>query len=215
MAIQQNGSWLISGKIGDKIYVIRDGKNYVRSLPKKSIIPPTDKQIAWRATFTLVTQFLMPLSSLLNESYRRINRKKSGLKVTSQQVFTEALRGVYPNVEIDPSKVSLIRGNLPAPQGNMTYVAGTDELDFHWPLFSKAYHNSNDELGVLIWCSSLNEFYSELNLGVSRDQEFCTITIPHAFKGSQLHVWLFYRSANHCAYSPSVYMGQVDGRRVS
>lgn len=215
MAIQQNGSWLISGKIGDKVYVIKDGKNYVRSLPKKSTKPPTDKQIAWRATFSLVSKFLTPLNSLLNESYRRINTKKSGFQIISRQIFTEALQGVYPDVEIVPSKVSLILGSLKPPFGNMTYVAGANELDFHWPLVSNHYLNPNDELSILIWCKPLNEFYSGLNLGVHRDQEFCTIPIPQAFKGQEIHVWLFYRSADHRSYSNSVYMGQVDGRRVS
>lgn len=215
MATLQKGSWLISGKIGDKVYVIRDGKNYVRNLSGKSTVPPTDKQLAWRASFTLASQFLMPLSSLINESYRRINPKKSGLQLSIRQLLAEALTGVYPHVGIDPSKVILIRGNLPSPVGNMTYVAGTDELDFYWPQVSKNFQNSCDELGTLIWCRTLNEFYSELNSGVRRDQEFCTIPIPRAFKGHEIHVWLFYRSPDHRSFSNSTYMGQVHGPQWS
>jgi len=211
MATKQNGSWLISGKIGDKVYVIRDGKNYVRSLPAKSSKLPTEKQLAWRTSFAMATQFLMPLSALINESYRRINPKKSGMQLSVQQLLKEALKGVYPNIEIDPSKVSLIRGNLPAPTGNMTYVARTNELDFHWSQVSNVFQNSADELGILIWCRTLNEFYSKLNPGVRRDQEFCTIPIPLEFKGQEIHVWLFYRSADHRSYSNSTYMGQVAG----
>ena len=158
MATLQNGSWLISGKIGDKVYVIKNGKNYVRSLPGKSSKLPTEKQLAWRSSFAMATQFLMPLSSLLNESYRRINPKKSGLQLSIRQVLKEALQGVYPNIEIDPARVTLIRGSLPSPFGNMTYVARTDELDFYWPQCFNNYQNSGDELGILIWCRTLNEF---------------------------------------------------------
>lgn len=215
MAILQNGSWLISGKIGDKVYVIKNGKNYVRSLPAKSSKLPTEKQLAWRTSFAMVTQFLMPLSSLLNESYRRINPKKQGLQLSIKQVLKEALQGVYPNIEIDPARVTLIRGSLPSPFGNMTYVARTDELDFYWPQGFNNYQNSGDELGILIWCRTLNEFYSKLDLGVRRDQEFCTIPIPREFKGHEIHVWLFYRSADHRFFSNSTYMGQVHGQRLS
>jgi len=215
MATQQNGSWLISGRIGDKVYVIRNGKNYVRSLPVKSSKLPTEKQLALRTKFAMVTQFLMPLSSLINESYRRINPNKSGLQLSIRQLLKEALQGVYPNIEIDPARVSLIRGNLPSPVGNMTYVARTDELDFYWPQVSNNYQNSGDELGILIWCRTLNEFYSKLNLGVRRDQEFCTIPIPGEFKGREIHVWLFYRSADHRSFSNSTYMGQVHGQQLS
>lgn len=215
MAILQNGSWLISGKIGDKVYVIKNGKNYVRSLPGKSSKLPTEKQLAWRTSFAMVTQFLMPLSSLINESYRRINPKKQGFQLSIRQVLKEALQGVYPNIEIDPARVTLIRGSLPSPFGNMTYVARTDELDFYWPQGFNNYQNSGDELGILIWCRTLNEFYSKLDLGVRRDQEFCTIPIPREFKGREIHVWLFYRSADHRFFSNSTYMGQVHGQRLS
>jgi len=213
MASLQNGLWLISGKIGDKVYVIKNGKNYVRSLPGKSSKLPTEKQLAWRTSFAMATQFLMPISSLINESYRKINPKKSGLQFSIRQLLKEALTGVYPHVEIDPSKVILIRGNLPAPSGNMTYVARTNELDFHWPQISNDYQNFSDELGILIWCPTLNEFYSELNSGVHRDQEFCTIPIPLEFKGQEIHVWLFYRSTDHRSFSNTTYMGQVHGQR--
>lgn len=212
MATKQNGSWLISGKIGDKVYVIRDGKNYVRSLPAKSSKLPTEKQLAWRTSFAMATQFLIPISSLINESYRKINPKKPGLQFSIRQLLKEALTGVYPHVEIDPSKVILIRGNLAAPTGNMTYVARTNELDFYWLQISNDYQNLSDELGILIWCRALNEFYSKRNLGVRRGQEFCTIPIPLEFKGKEIHVWLFYRSPDHRFFSNTTYMGQVHGQ---
>lgn len=212
MASLQNGLWLISGKVGDKVYVIKNGKNYVRSLPEKSSKLPTEKQLAWRTSFAMVTQFLIPISSLINESYRKINPKKSGLQLSIRQLLKEALTGVYPNIEIDPAKVILIRGNLAAPTGNMTYVARTNELDFYWPQISKDYQNLSDELGILIWCRALNEFYSKLNLGVRRDQEFCTIPIPLEFKGQEIHVWLFYRSPDHRSFSNTTYMGEVHGQ---
>lgn len=209
MARQQNGSWLISGKVGDKIYVIRDGKNYVRSLPKKTTKSPTEKQLAHRAKFGLVTQFLLPIAPLLNESYRKVNTKRSGFQMAFRQVFAEAVTGAYPNLEIVPSKTSLLHGRLSSPYGEMTYVAGACELDFYWPLHSGDYGNPTDELCVLIWCSPLNEFYSKFDLGIKRDQEFCTLKVPLSFKGTELHVWLFYRSVDHKAYSNSVYMGNV------
>ncbi len=209
MARQQNGSWLISGKVGDKIYVIRDGKNYVRSLPTKTSKSPTEKQLAHRAKFGLVTQFLLPIAPLLNESYKKVNKKRSGFQMAVRQVFAEAVSGAYPNLEIDPSKASLLHGRLNSPFGEMTYVAGTCELDFYWPLHAQDYGNPTDELCALIWCRSLNEFYSKFDLGIKREQEFCTLKIPQSFKCSELHVWLFYRSVDHRAYSNSVYMGNV------
>lgn len=198
----------ISGRIGDKIYCVRNGVSYVRSLPKKTTKSPTEKQIIHRAKFTLVTSFLFPIISILNESYRRINPKKSGTRMAFNQIFNEALVGEYPNLEIDFSKVSLIRGSLRVPWAKMDYVVGSNELDFRWYADYNCC-NHNDELWPLIYCSELNEFWYDLNLGIHRGEEFCTIRIPEAFTGHEIHVWLACHSNGRRAFSDSAYMGNV------
>lgn len=214
MAQQRGLLYPISGRIGDKIYCVRNGVSYVRSLPKKTTKTPTEKQIIHRAKFSLVMGFLFPVISILNESYRRINPKKSGTRMAFNQILNEALMGEYPNLEIDFSIVSLIRGNLRGPRGNMDYVAGSNELDFTW-YADNDYSNHNDELWPLIHCSALNEFWYDLNLGIRRGDEFCTIRIPEAFTGHEIHVWLAFHSNDCRAFSASVYMGKVLTRKSS
>lgn len=209
MALQRGILYPISGRIGDKIYCVRDGISYVRSLPKKSTKTPTEKQLIHRAKFSMVMGFLFPIISILNESYRRINPKKTGTKMTVTQIFEHALIGEYPNFEIDYSKANLIRGNLFPPLGTMTYVSGSNELDFTWTLGHGFCENVKDEMWPLIHCSTLNEFWYDFNLGIRRGDEFCTIRIPEAFVGHEIHVWLAYHSNERRAFSNSRYMGKV------
>ena len=128
------------------------------------------------------------------------------------QIFREALIGEYPNLEIDYSKVNLIRGGLRRVMGTMNYVAGTNELDFNW---SSERWNCipNDLLLVLIYSSLQNEFWYNLSMDVYRDQEFCTIPIPRDFIGHEIHVWLGFQSVDKRSFSDSVYMGKIQTQK--
>ena len=213
MAQQRGLLYPISGRIGDKIYCIRNGVSYIRNLPKKTTKAPTEKQLIHRAKFSLVMGFLFPIISILNESYRRINPKKSGTRMAVNQIFQEALIGEYPNLEIDFCKVKLIRGSLRWPSGKMTYVAGANELDFNWSFEPMYDGTANDKLLVLIYSSLQNEFWYNLDVGVYRDQEFCTIPVPLNFIGHEIHVWLGYQSPNGRSFSDSVYMGKTQTQK--
>ncbi len=198
----------VSGRIGDKIYCVRNGISYVRSLPKKTTIAPTEKQLIQRVKFSLVMSFLAPIISILNESYQKINPRKTGTKMAANQIFENALTGEYPHFEIDYSKVNLVRGSLNAPMSKMTYVAGSNELDFTWSV-GNTFNKQNDVLWPLIYCCALNEFWYDLNLGIRYGDEFGTIKIPVKFTGYEIHVWLAYHSNNCRAFSDSTYMGRV------
>ena len=209
MALQQGPLGLISGTVGDKVYVVRYGNSYLRSLQKKPDNAPTEKQLIHRNKFALVMGFLRPIAPIIDEIYRKINRKKTGTRVAANQIFHEALKGEYPNMAIDYSRVLLIRGSLAAPDATMTYVAGSNELDFSWSPCTQPNSYHNDELLGFIYCPALNEFWYDLNLGIRRDDEFCTIQIPDLFCGRDIHVWLAYRSADQRAYSNTRYMGGI------
>ncbi len=208
MAIQRGLFGPISGRIGDKIYFVRNGVSYIRSLPKKSSKPPTENQLIHRAKFSLIMGFLFPIISVLNESYRLINPKKTGTKMAFNQIYRDAIAGEFPDFEIDYPKAALIRGSLTPAHARMTYVAGSNELDFIWSA-TQNYDCSSDILWPMIYCNDLNEFWYDLNLNIQRGEEFCTISIPENFLGHEIQVWLAYRSASGRTFSNSKYIGHV------
>ena len=101
MAILRGCFGPISGKVGDRVYATLKGITHVRSLPRKTTKPATEKQQIWRAKFELATGFLQPLTRLLNSSYKLINPKKSGTGLVLRQILDEAIIGDYPDLEID------------------------------------------------------------------------------------------------------------------
>lgn len=209
MAIQRGCLGPISGKVGDRVYATVNGVTHVRSLPRKTTKPATEKQLIQRAKFELVYRFLHSAEGIINSSYKLINRKKTGRGVTFRQILAEAIRGEYPDLEIDYSKVKLIRGQLSSPHGTCVQAEKPDRLNFSWSSFPQMHIDPTDELIVLFYCNSLKKFCCNQDLGIRRSDKCCTIRVPEMFAGRECCVWLAYRSALQNAFSDSVYLGKV------
>jgi len=207
MAKYING--MISGKVGDLVFSSKNGVNYVKRLSRKSVKGPSPMQVIQRTKFAIVMHFLSPLRSILNESYRKINPKLSGLNIVVKQILTEAITGEFPDLQIDFSKVCLIRGSLSRPCVEMAYVEKLNELHLSWQNIGTLNSYLNDELLALIYCPALTETWQEIQTGIMRFEQGGVIKLPVQFLGHDIHVWLAYRSSMMDSFSHSVYMGQV------
>jgi len=200
----------ISGKVGDAVYSSRNGISHVRSLPKPSQKSATDKQLAQRMKFRLAMGFLTPLNHILNDSYRKVNPKRTGIGAAARQILSEAIVGEYPELKIDYSKVALIRGHLASPNAVMAYQHDTNELSFCWSEYGTNYYSSPpDKLLALVYCTSIPQSWLQLHLKAVRVDEFCTIQMPQQCIGKDFHVWLGYQSQDGRMFSYTVYLGEI------
>ncbi|MBC7418373.1 MAG: hypothetical protein H7325_09480, partial [Pedobacter sp.] len=102
MAIQQNGiPGGFSGKIGNVIGYIYNGRQVIRSVPRKSNKPATAAQQRQRMAFSLVSKFLVPLRALINKAYGTKSNYQKALSYHTK----EAIKGVFPDLALDFSKV--------------------------------------------------------------------------------------------------------------
>lgn len=209
MAIQRGCLGPISGKLGDRVYVIKNGVNYVRSLPRKTLKPATEKQLIYRAKFGLVSGFLCQIGWILNAAYKVSNPKKSGKGIAFRQILDEAVTGDYPDLGIDYAKVKLIRGSLEEPHKISVQAEKPGQLSFSWSFYQRFDTSPADELLVLVYCISLKEFWYNDRTGIRRSDESGSIRLPEEFAGKECCLWLFYRSVLQNACSDSVYLGKV------
>lgn len=199
---------IISGRVGDLIFCRRNGVDYVRKVSKRPRKKPSVKQVAQREKFGIVMRFLSPLRGLLDESYRKINPKSSGLQTAAKKILEEAITGEYPAQRLDFSKVSLLRGNLGSPAAEMTYRSETNDLNLWWHVAMRTDCYLDDELIMLIYCPSISQAWTTLYKVAMRYEQGCLIQLPCELLGHEIHIWLAYRSAMG-KYSESVYMGQI------
>ena len=201
----------ITGKVGDLVYSTKNGVNYVKQAPKKSHKAPSEKQLIQWKKFAMVMHFLSPLKKLLNESYRG-SAKRSGLNNALKKNLAESVRGEYPNLSLDYSKVTLVHGKLWMPPVEMVYEAKSNELLLSYGCQQTFNAYLDDELVALIYCPELPQYWYQINTGLQRFEQIGAFKIPNEVIGQEIYIWLYFRGELD-QFSNSVYIGKVSTQK--
>lgn len=197
----------VSGKIGNLVYYISHGKNFVRRAPGKSKKLPTLKQKVQRAKFGEAMRFISPIAKLINESYKSINRRHTGTNILVKEILRNAIMGKYPHYFIDYPRVSILRGKLPWSMGAMQHEEGTCDLKLTWEISAQPLH-LEDELIVLIRCCTTGNWFVAEG-AAQRAQGSCSMRVEAPVDRGIMQVWMAFRSPDHRSYSNSEYLGEM------
>lgn len=120
-----------TGKVGNIVGSSWRGIDYVRSLPKKSSKPASDKQTAQRMKFGMTTSFLKSIKDVLMLGYSDSKQRgKTGYNVAFQHFIDKAIVGNYPNFSIDYAAVKIASGSLAILMGLETVESAPSVS--HW-----------------------------------------------------------------------------------
>ncbi|MGB4400607.1 MAG: DUF6266 family protein [Daejeonella sp.] len=201
----------ITGKIGDLIYSNKNGINYLKKAPEKSLKAPSEKQLIQWKKFAMLMHFLSPLKKLLNESYRG-SAKRSGLNNAMKKNLLDSITGEYPCFSLDYSKVSLVPGRLWMPPVEMAYDTKTNELLLSYECQQNFNAYLDDELIALIYCPELPPYWYQINTGLQRFEQIGALKLPEEVIGQEIHIWLYFRGGLD-QFSNSVYIGKVSTQK--
>jgi hypothetical protein len=198
-----------SGKLGPAVGSTWRGKNVIRARPpRKRTGVPTDGQLEVQAIFTVLANFLRPLSDLFDQTYKRTAVGMSGVN----RAFSEnkrAYTGASPNFTIDYPKVVLSSGrlqNLDAPTATSTT---TGKLQFTWTDNSgrnKAL--SSDIVFVAAYSPDLDE-WTFLQKAATRSAGTYVLDVAH-FTGKPVQTYMGVMTADGKKISDSQYTGAVN-----
>lgn len=146
---------------------------------------------------------------LIKACYEHFKKRKVNTGRAAIESLAAALKGKFPDVSLDFSKVNILKGTLAPHCGAMYHDENSDKLSFSWSLCTQCNSNQSDELMGMIYCPESREFWCEPNLGITRADGFCTIEVPVEFRDREVHVWLAYQSADQRSHSNSTYMGKI------
>ena len=197
----------VSGKIGNLVYYISRGRNFVRRAPGKSRKRPTLKQKIQRVKFGEVMRFISPIAKLINESYNSVKHRQMGTNILVKEILRDGLIGKYPNFFIDYNAVRLLRGRLSWPNGNLQYEEGSREFNLSWQALGHPEH-LEDELIVLVHYS-LSGNWSIAEGLAQRAQAGCSIHFESPVGNEVIQVWIAFRSPDRRVFSDSQYLGQI------
>lgn len=166
-------------------------------------------QLDQRDKLRKIINFFEIVFYLINACYHYVKKRKVKAGKAAIENLANALTGEFPEVSLNFSKISILEGTLASHSGAMHQNYGSCKLSFSWARSTQMNSNESDELMGMIYCPERHAFWCEQNLGITRADGFCTLDVPVEFAGSEVHVWLAYRSADHRSNSNSTYMGKV------
>ncbi|MDR0227599.1 MAG: DUF6266 family protein [Flavobacteriaceae bacterium] len=200
---------MFSGSVGDVVGVIRNGKQIVRSKPKKSTKEPSPAQISQREKWKLVSSFLTPLKPWFNKYYGEKEKGKTPMNLAMSYHLKEATVRIEEQWGIDFSKVIIAKGILHhviIAKVNLT----KSKLSIHW---KKATTNSplakpSDTLTLVVYSISTNSFQVFENIA-TRETQKAIIKLSTTHQEQDNAIWLFVVNQENNKWSSSTYLGIV------
>lgn len=196
-----------SGKVGTVVGANWRSINYLRSLPKPSSKPATEKQRAHRAKFALAINFLSPLRDLVNAGYNDGKQtKETGFNRATSHLIS-LIEGEYPSFNIPYEEVVLSRGGQMQAL-RATVGTGMDGMEITWATGRNPVGAADDDVVNLVLYNEENDDFFVLQDAVRADGSY-SIT-SEELGGDSFHGWMFVTSADNSLRSKSVYLGSIE-----
>ncbi len=198
------------GKLGTAVGSKWKGIDVVRSRPpRKRTGDPSEAQLEVQAKFTLMTNFLRPLTDLLDQTFKKTAVGMSG----GNRAFSEnkkAIAGVAPNFIVDYPKVIISTGSLPNVQTPVAVSTAAGKLQLTWTdnTNNKKKALSSDMVFVAAYNQELDEWEFVEDAAARNAGTFTMDLTPFSGKTVQTYMGVF--SADGKKVSESLYIGAVN-----
>ncbi|MCD0486959.1 DUF6266 family protein [Pedobacter sp. MC2016-14] len=214
MAILKNGIFGgFTGKVGNMVGYEAGGKFLVKSAPKKSTLPPTEKQINHRAKFKLMIGFLTIIRDFISVGFNTAKREHTAMNMAMRHNLKNAVTGLGPDFAIDYPLLMISMGNLPIASFPTAEYTGDSQLQFSWVNDQSNQHCSwLDELNIMVYNEAKNEFLIWKGEARRKDQ-ICKLKLPEDFIGDELHCYFYFINENGMT-SNSMYAGLVQLKNI-
>ncbi|RRN77252.1 hypothetical protein EIM50_20565 [Pseudoxanthomonas sp. SGD-10] len=200
-----------SGKAGSVIGSSWRNIDYIKGLPKKRSIGPSEKQLAQQAKFAYAVEFLQPIKDLLNIGFADSRRGKStGYNIALRELIKNAVTGDYPDYEIDYSRVQISVGSLAQPFASALQANAPATIKVSWDYIANAMGSYQADKAVILLYNQQKKVHLVLAEQALRSEGEQAIEVPVSFTGDELSVWLFFINSELKKQSKSVYSGSIN-----
>lgn len=198
-----------SGKVGTVVGATYRGKDVLRSLPRKSSKPPTEKQLQQQMIFKLVTAFLQPLKSIQNQFFGSKQGSKSRTNMAQSYTMKECVSVTAGLPSLIYSKVMITKGELAGFQNLATVAQPNQVIEITWD-DNSAQGNANitDNASAVCWCEELSAFEIFEKVAVRSDSEV-SVTLSSYYSGKEVQVWVYFTNEAGTLACNSAYLGTV------
>ncbi|MBB2148607.1 DUF6266 family protein [Pedobacter gandavensis] len=210
MAIASNGpQGHLNGKVGNLVFYMLNGQPVVRLIGRKG--KPSKLQLANYQAMEVTMKLLNRVGSFIKLGY---GLQAKGTVHNAHNLATsyhkkEALKGEYPNISIDYSKVMLSKGVMPETKDlKIEKVDGGLEISWDPKHYDELRHN--DSVMVMICTPEAKRDQDYLNVA-RRSEGKCFIPMYEEALNQQIEPYISFISADGERISDSVYLGNLNG----
>ncbi|MES2454832.1 MAG: DUF6266 family protein [Bacteroidota bacterium] len=211
MAIANNGpQGEHRGKVGNIVYYKLKGQNVARKTGRRTK-PPTTLQLRHWAVMKLVPPFLKGLLDFINVGFsaEMVGTTKNAYNLAVEYNIKEIVKGEYPDLELDYTKVTVSKGIL-KPASNPVLSVVPEGIAYSWDTDPRmAWPESSDQVMMLAWfpgsqvaCYTL--FGNDRLLGSD------ILPIPEDLREEYMETYVSFISANRKQLSDSIYTGSFN-----
>lgn len=212
MALSPNGPHSHpNGKIGNLIYYLLNGQQVVRNVGVNTK-PPTRKQKANHQAMAVTMDLLRPALRFINTGFQleAAGTTRNPHNLATSYNKKHALKGEYPNISVDYSKVMVSKGNLPLAK-NLKMDAENNGIRISWdPQHQDKGDYADDLVMVLVLHPATKQANCLLNAG-HRSAGSCFVELEGNKLTAQTEVYLCFRSSDGFNISDSIYLGNLNG----
>lgn len=210
MAILSGGLFgNLSGKIGGLVFSTRNNQTEVRELPKKYEGPVTPKSLNLRAKWKLLTEFLILFIPFIRIGYpKQPKQRMTAFNLAISENYRYIIKGEYPNLEIDYSKVTLSKGRLDGLCSLKIDQIDGQRFDLKWSCSVKWYHYPTTDACDRIYCilyDPIDKLVIDVSGDAMRSDTHFLFSLPEEMAGKKIHMYVFLHSATKRLVSQTQY----------
>ncbi|MDR0228716.1 MAG: DUF6266 family protein [Flavobacteriaceae bacterium] len=200
----------VNGSVGTVVGITWRGRNFLRSKPRKSNKPATDKQRKSRTKLSVVSTFASKLKGFVNEHCppALLNGKwATGKEQLISRLIKEGVAIIDEDVCIDAGAVVVSMGMLPPSIIKKISRLKTGRLKVLWDNnITNILAKGSDELILVAYSEQLDAFTDIRGVGM-REDKYVHFDLPDAWTEGNIHFWSVWKSKDGKLISTSAYHG--------
>lgn len=195
----------ISGKYGDALATQSKatGKNYLR-VASEPTNPRTEKQVAHRAKFGFMNSVLVPFYPVFKKNFGG----NTGIRYAISLAYNNAITGEYPDFTLDLSKVIMSEGSLYTVSNTAIEKADLGKFKVDWDTTVLEKTDPESQASFVFFNEDTKQVYT-CSDNATLMQGTVTIDMPVIWNEANIHVWLYFVSADGLQKSNSQYIGSL------
>jgi hypothetical protein len=199
-----------TGKVGNLVCYDLNGQTIIRTIGINNK-PPTLKQQTNRMKMKVINELVQNTYLAMHVGFTAASAGTvcNYANLAIKHNNPNALKGVYPNVELDYPKLLFSHGSLEKPVEPKVEVV-PEGLKFSWdPSTQCKGEDSQDQVSMVAYCPEKQEMLF-IKSGQKRHQGYDILPIDKAYKGLALEIYMYFVADDRLDVSTTTYLGRID-----